>query len=1103
VEFRLLGPLEVCRDGEQLVLGGPKQRAVLAILVLHANEVVPRGRLLADVWGERAPESEHSLDVHISRLRKTLTPVGEGEVLIRRGRGYLLRVEAGSLDLVRFEQQIEAGERALAEGRPAEAARLLNEGLGLWRGEPLAEFSDEAFARTEAGRLKERGLAALEARIDADLELGREAAIAGELGALVRANPFRERLRAQLMLALYRAGRQSESLTVYADTRTLLIDELGIEPGKELRELQRAILAQDPGLLLVRPARFASAETSEAGSEQSGKPRRRGRRRSLLLSAAGLLAVAAALVSVPISGSRNPAAGPGMIQPGSVAFIDARSGRLVGDVPASPGVGFVRSGLGSVWEIEDAGVLLQINPRTRHLTRSISVGVNAGDVAVGEGAVWITDKDSQTLLRVGPRYGDITHIRLPAGGLSRPSVGGGVAVGAGSVWVAQGLSRILRINPASGRVESRLPVADANVVAFGGGAVWVASSDLGTLTKIDPRTGTVVATARIGPWICCVAVGGGYVWAGNDEGVWKLAPDGRVLDTITTPSQIANIFYGDGALWVAADAAGTVMRIDPRTDAIRRYHVGHLLTGIGVYGPTVAVSVHPSASDLLAHLSGQVLQVRNHDWFNGTDPAVATEPGTAGQPWEQQLQYATCARLLTYPDAPAPDGWRLVPEIAAAWPSLSPDGRTYTFRIRHGFEFSPPSGQMVTAATFKYTIERALSPALGPDPPALSVASDIAGLPAYRAGSSPYISGIRATKNTLAITLVRRAPDFPERIALSYFCPVPIGTPTVVNGLQDPVPSAGPYYLSGNIGGFVAVLRRNPNYRGSRPHRLAAIVYREQPRTGEAVAGIEAGHADYVAEPDIALAQQAAVARRFSRPSAGRPRRYFVTPLLATDELAFDTRHGLFADPRSRRAVSYALDRPALAAALGDLVTDHYLPPGMPAPRERHVYSLTGPDLRRARALAGSRTGRAVLAVCSDPSCLKIGQIIQADLERIGIHIQLRAYAGAIGSATSRPGTDIVLARIFAPYPDPVAFLKTALGGRFDQNRLDNLAQLGRRQRLTAAGQLELQLIRGPAPLAAIGTPAIPEFFSARVSCHISQPLQFGADLGSLCLRGR
>jgi len=158
------------------------------------------------------------------------------------------------------------------------------------------------------------------------------------------------------------------------------------------------------------------------------------------------------------------------------------------------------------------------------------------------------------------------------------------------------------------------------------------------------------------------------------------------------------------------------------------------------------------------------------------------------------------------------------------------------------------------------------------------------------------------------------------------------------------------------------------------------------------------------------------------------------------------------------------------------------------------------PDPEQARALAGAHGGRAVLAVCSDPDCTRLGQIIQADLARIGIRIQLRPYAGAIASATTRPGADIVLARVFAPYPDPAAFLKAAFGGRFAQNRLDELAGLNPDQRPTAAGQLELQLMRGPAPLAAIGTPVIPEFFSARVSCHVFQPLDFGADLGSLCL---
>ena len=1100
MEFRLLGPLEVYSEGEPIVLAGPKQRAILTILLLNANQVVPRARLLAEVWGERAPGSEHSLDVHISRLRKALAPGGEGSALVRRGRGYLLCVQEGALDLVRFEQRIAAGQQVLAEGRPAAAAALLDDGLGLWRGEPLAEFADQAFAVAEAGRLKELRLAALEARVEADLALGREAAIVGDLESLVNANPYRERFRAQLMLALYRAGRQAEALAVYANTRRLLIDELGIEPGGQLRELHGAVLAQDPGLRPAGLPRNEPAGTGQPGVIPPGTPRRPGWRRLALLSAAGLVAGAATLAGTLSPGNPNPAAGSGTIQPGSVAFIDAQSGRLVGDVPAGPSVGFIRAGLGSVWEMEDSGVLLQIDPRTRHVTGSIAVGVNPGDVAVGEGAVWITDKNSQTLTRISPQYGEITRIRLPSQGLSRPGVGGGVAIGGGSVWVAQGLSRVVRFDPASGRVEAAVSVPDAREVAFGDGAIWVAASDIGVLTKIDPRTGAVVATARIGPWICCLAVGGGYVWAANDTGIWKVAPDGKALGAISAPSPIANVYFGDGALWVAADAAGTVLRINPRTDTARRYHIGHLLTGIGVQGSTVVVSVHPTGSDLLAHLSGPVLEVRNSRWFDDTDPATAAAPGTPNQPWEQQLQYATCEPLLGYPDAPAPAGWRLVPEAAVAWPAVSPDGRTFTFTIRPGLRFSPPSHQPVTAATFKYTIERALSPALGPDAPAVPVASDIAGVPAYRAGSSDHIRGIRAAGDTLTITLVHPAADFPERIALSYFCPVPIGTPAVPNGLDDPIPSAGPYYLTGNLGGVVAVLRRNPSYHGSRPRRLAAIVYREQQRGNDAVAEIEAGNADYVADRDAALASGTAVAREFSQRAAGQPRRYFATPLLATDELAFDTGHGLFADPRMRQAVNYALDRPALAAALGDLAAANYLPPGMPGSLARHVYPLSGPDLERARALAGPHGGHAVLAVCSDPGCTEAGRIIQADLARIGIRIQLQPYAGAIGSSTTRSGVGIVLARAAAPYPDPAAFLTTALGGGFAQDSLAKLAGLDRDQRVSAASQLELQLMRGPAPLAAIGTPVIPEFFSARVRCHVFQPLEFGADLSSLCL---
>ena len=184
--------------------------------------------------------------------------------------------------------------------------------------------------------------------------------------------------------------------------------------------------------------------------------------------------------------------------------------------------------------------------------------------------------NSQTVARIDPQYGTVAErIQLPRRGLSHPGVGGGVAVGDGSVWVAQGLSRVLRLDPATGQVERSFDVPDANVLAFGDGALWIASSDLGTLTKIDPRTNAVAATTRVGPWICCLAVGGGYAWAANDTGVWQVSPTGEPVAMTKLPSEAGNIFYGSGALW--ATAGGTVLRIDAQTGAVNRYQLGHTL----------------------------------------------------------------------------------------------------------------------------------------------------------------------------------------------------------------------------------------------------------------------------------------------------------------------------------------------------------------------------------------------------------------------------------------------------------------------------------------------------------------------------------------------
>jgi len=261
VEFRILGPLEVEGDDGEINLSGGKQRALLTLLLLNANDVVPAGRLIDLLWAEAAPaDPSKALQVHVSRLRRALGP--EDAVKTRPG-GYLIALDAGGFDLLRFEELAATGRKLLARGEAAAARVALADALALWRGAPLAEFASDEFARQEIDRLEELRLVTIEARIEADLMLGEHAPLVGELEALVARHPLRDRLRGQLMLALYRCGRQAEALQAYRDARRTLVDELGIEPGKALQELEQAILRQDVALDVpasggARPGRRAA-----------------------------------------------------------------------------------------------------------------------------------------------------------------------------------------------------------------------------------------------------------------------------------------------------------------------------------------------------------------------------------------------------------------------------------------------------------------------------------------------------------------------------------------------------------------------------------------------------------------------------------------------------------------------------------------------------------------------------------------------------------------------------------------------------------------------------------------------------------------------------
>jgi DNA-binding SARP family transcriptional activator/pimeloyl-ACP methyl ester carboxylesterase len=260
MEFRLLGPLEVSDGTAPLRLGGRKQRALLARLLLDANRTVAVERLIDDLWGEDPPETAAKMvQISVSQLRKILPP----NILQTRPPGYVLEVDRDSVDLHRFERIVDEGRAALAAGETAAAADLLREALQLWRGPALAEFS-EPFAGLEGARLEELRLAALEERIEADLALARHGELVGELEALVARYPLRERLRGQLVLALYRSRRQAEALAAYQAFRSTLDEELGIEPSLQLKELERRILRQDSDLDWSAPATPARAPTPSA-----------------------------------------------------------------------------------------------------------------------------------------------------------------------------------------------------------------------------------------------------------------------------------------------------------------------------------------------------------------------------------------------------------------------------------------------------------------------------------------------------------------------------------------------------------------------------------------------------------------------------------------------------------------------------------------------------------------------------------------------------------------------------------------------------------------------------------------------------------------------
>lgn len=609
LEFRVLGPFEVVEHGQPLALGGPRQRALLAILVLRRGDVVSADRLIDLLWGERPPATAaKTLQGYVSHLRKAL---GDGVLLTRSG-GYLLAAEPEQVDAEQFEAPVADARAALAVGDAARARELLVSALALWRGEPLADLAYEQFAGREVACLEEARLAALEYRIEADLALGRHRAAVGELEGLVGLHPNSERLLGQLMLALYRSGRQVEALDAYRRGRRALGDELGLEPGPELRALEQRILTQDAALAPPTPRRL-----------RDGSPPRRGMVLALLGTAILAASIAGAMVIIHDSGSADAVSVPA----DSVAVIDPRARSVVDAIGVDENPGPVSAGAGGLWVLNlSSATLSRIDVRTRRLIETRGLGGaptdrgTPGNVVASPEEVWVSAAACN-----GPDPGALLHVftardggldlsaadDVPLAGVvpepARRSEAGTSLLGCGlaargtSAWVATnnppGIARVDH-NPATGRshvVWGRPLPGLTDAIAVGYGSVWGVDSQNEVIRRIDQKTGRTTGRLRAGADPVAIATDRRAVWVANagDNSVSRIDPrTNQVTQAIAVGKGPAAVATGGGAVWVAMSDEGSVARIDSRTNRVTAtIAVGHRPQGIAVAGGLVWVTV--------------------------------------------------------------------------------------------------------------------------------------------------------------------------------------------------------------------------------------------------------------------------------------------------------------------------------------------------------------------------------------------------------------------------------------------------------------------------------------------------------------------------------
>lgn len=966
-EFGILGPLQVWRSGQAVPLGGPRQRAVLALLLLEPNRVVSMDRLAEDVWGGHPPVGwVTTLQTYVFHLRRALEPDrargGAGGVVVTRDRGYLLRVSREHLDAALFEDGFTAGRAALEAGRYGEAAATLRKALDLWRGQAFADLADYAFTRPEATRLEELRLAALEARIDADLALGQHDALTGELDRLVAEHPLRERLHGQLMLALYRGGRQADALAAYRRVRDLLAEELGIDPGEPLRRLHRSVLAHDPALDFreshqasaegqrpgagppgtAAPAPLPSRVRPVGGGQELGWGRRQARR---LLAVGSGLAVATAVCIVAVA--RPWAHQPTGLPANSVGLIDS-AGERAGDPVEVGSPEDLAYGDGAVWVVNTTeATVSRINPDTHAVVNQIPVGSAPGAVTVTGGDMWVTNSGGGTVSRINTKANAVVQT-IPVGNLP-------VAIGSGrsGVWVAnEGDDSVARIDPATGKITRKVEVGGRpDGVAVGPDAVWVANSQDGTISRIDPATGDVSGPISVGAGPAGIAVTPAAVWVANslDLTVSKIDPAvGRVTAVIGVGDGPSSIAASTDAIWVGDEFDATLDRIDPQANRVdRTISLGSSPRGIAVARSGVWVAARAFAA--ASHRGGTLTEV--------TDGLPVIDPTQAYALGEEISPLATVYDgLVALRRSGGATGLTLVPDLAITLPRPANGGTTYTFTLRRGIRYS--NGALVQPSDFRRGLERQLTMGVNP-----GYYDGILGAPVCRqhpprCDLSPGIV-TNDTARTVTFRLRQADPDFLYKLAMLFAVPAAPGAPMhrVVHGPPF-LPGTGPYKISQYRPNASLTLVRNPYFRqwsyAAQPAGYPSVIRLERGASqAKRQSAVIAGRADLT---EIGVNDQAFAIRYPSRVH---------TALTQWDTYLFlNTRQPPFTNIKARRAVNYAIDRARVLQFFHFVpghgtVTCQILPAGFPGYHSYCPYTTGpkdgawhGPDIQKALRLA-------------------------------------------------------------------------------------------------------------------------------------------------------